>query len=209
MWGTASRHSSGTPPDGTTWNERLTDHEQCVVLVDEHDREVGLAEKMRAHQGGGMLHRAFSVFVFNDRGELLLQRRSKDKPLFAGCWSNACCSHPGPEAAIEAQARRRLAFEMGIDAPLRDVLTFTYRATDPVSQLTEHELDHVLIGACNDDPTPCAQEVDDWRWVSVKSLLAEIAADGDSFSPWMPVALRKLIERRAVPTPACDSVGEN
>ncbi len=188
---------------------RLTDREPCVVLVDEHDREIGVEGRLRAHQGGGMLHRAFSVFIFNDRGEVLLQRRSKDKPLFAGCWSNACCSHPGPGADIEARAHRRLAFEMGMDVALREVLTFTYRATDPASQLTEHELDHVLIGTCNDDPTPCTQEVDDWRWVSIDVLLAEIAADDDSFSPWMPIALGRLIEKHVVPPQTPDPHNES
>ena len=187
----------------------MADVEPCVVLVDECDREVGVDERLRAHCDGGKLHRAFSVFIFNDRGELLLQRRAMNKPLFAGRWSNTCCSHPGSGADIAVEARRRLAFEMGIDAPLRDVLTFTYRATDAASNLTEHELDHVLVGVCNDDPAPRPEEVDDWRWVSIDRLQAEIAADADSFSPWMPIALRRLIETpngpcRARPNPVAE-----
>lgn len=173
-----------------------------VVLVDEADRPIGLAPRMQAHRGAGMLHRAFSVFIFNRRGEVLLQRRSRTKLLFAGRWTNTCCSHPAAEADIAAQARDRLAFEMGMDATLRDVLTFTYRATDPASGLSEYELDHVLVGRCDDDPTPRADEADDWRWVAVEPLRREIAAHPDRFSPWAPIALEALLAAGEVLAPS-------
>lgn len=115
-----------------------------VILVNELDQETGLMEKMEAHEKG-LLHRAFSVFIMNDQGDMLLQQRALDKYHSGGLWTNACCSHPLPGEAVEAAAHRRLSEEMGFDCPLRELFQFTYR-TEFDNGLIEHEYDHVWTG---------------------------------------------------------------
>src|SRR5262245_1821004 len=117
-----------------------------IILVDEQDREIGVEEKLAGHRNGGRLHRAFSVFVFNARGEMLLQQRSDRKYHFRGKWTNACCGHPRPGEELVSAAHRRLSEELGFDTDLREVFSFLYCAEDPDSGLTEREFDHVLIG---------------------------------------------------------------
>ncbi len=169
------------------------DAENHVVLVDEHDRPVGSAEKLAAHRHGGRLHRAFSVFLFNSAGHLLLQRRSASKYHFGGLWTNACCSHPGAGSEVVDAARRRLREELGIDVPLRELFSFVYRAEDPVSGLTEHEFDHVLVGRFDGDPTPNPDEVGDWKWVDPADLAADVSARPDDYTPWFKLVLERVL----------------
>src|SRR5690349_19964529 len=115
-----------------------------VILVDEHDREIGLMEKMEAHRKG-VLHRAFSVVLFNSKGEVLLQKRSKNKYHSAGLWTNACCSHPRPNEPLQVAVKRRLQEEMGIDVDPQYLYKFLYQV-ELQNNLIEHELDHVFIG---------------------------------------------------------------
>jgi isopentenyl-diphosphate delta-isomerase len=156
-----------------------------IILVDEHDFEIGRATKLEAHQNGGRMHRAFSIFVFNNRGEMLLQRRASTKYHFAGLWTNSCCSHPRSGISLEASARDRLRFEFGFDTRLIEVLTFIYRAHDPVTGLSEYEFDHVFIGRFNDEPRPNPNEIEGWRWVCRKVLLKDLEDRPEIYTPWL------------------------
>jgi isopentenyl-diphosphate delta-isomerase len=172
-----------------------------VVLVDENDRETGAAGKLAAHESGGSLHRAFSVFVFDARGRLLLQRRAPGKYHFGGLWTNTCCGHPRPGEAVEAAAERRLFEEMGISTALTRVTSFVYEASDPDSGLTEREYDHVLRGIHGDQETdPDPEEVSDWTWVSREELARDLAESPDSYTPWFPLAIARLYGERSFST---------
>jgi isopentenyl-diphosphate delta-isomerase len=160
-----------------------------VVLVGERGEPIGSAGKLDAHRPPGMLHLAFSVFVFDRRGRVLLQQRAAGKYHFAGRWSNTACGHPRPGETLVAAATRRLVEEMGIDAELSEVGHFRYRAVDPASHLVENELDHVLVGCTDAEPRPDPDEVGDWRWVGVAELRSDLGAHAERYSPWLRQAL--------------------
>jgi isopentenyl-diphosphate delta-isomerase len=164
-----------------------------LILVDENDSPVGYAPKLAAHQNGGKLHRAFSVFIFNAAGEMLLQRRAATKYHFGGLWTNACCSHPRRGQSTIDAAHQRLREELGFDTELREVFSFTYRATDPASGLTEHEFDHVFIGRFGGAPAPNAGEVDDWKWIATGALLADLRARPSAYTPWFALVVERVI----------------
>src|SRR3954469_24341059 len=147
-----------------------------LILVDEHDNPVGYETKLRAHEAGGKLHRAFSVFIFNGAGEMLLQRRAVTKYHFGGLWNHACCSHPRRGEDTLQAAHTRLRHELGFDTGLRELFSFVYRATDPTSTLTEHEFDHVFVGEFNGTPRPNSDEVGEWKWIAPAKLLADVRA---------------------------------
>ena len=168
-----------------------------VVLVDERDVEIGTEEKLAAHREG-RLHRAFSVFVFDRNGRLLLQRRAAGKYHSAGLWSNTCCGHPRPGEATPEAARRRLQEEMGFDCPLEPVFAFVYRA-ELDHGLLEHELDQVFTGRFDGPPRPDPAEVSEWRPVHVAELSRDLAQNPDRYSVWLPQALDGLRERGAAP----------
>lgn len=163
-----------------------------VVLVNEADRPQGTADKLRAHTEG-WLHRAFSVFVFDERGRLLLQRRAPDKYHSGGLWSNTCCSHPRPTEAPAVAARRRLREEMGFSCSVTAAFHRTYRA--PVGNgLTEHELDHVFVGTVDEariraNPT----EVMDWRWVSPSAVRRDVTTHPHRYTPWFRLLLNDAL----------------
>ena len=168
-------------PEGRAMEER-------VVLVDESDAEVGTAEKLRAHVEG-RLHRAISVFVVDDGGRLLLQRRAAGKYHSGGQWTNTCCSHPRPGEPAPDAAVRRLREEMGIGARLRPAFRFVYRA-DVGGGLVEHEYDHVFVGRHDGaDPRPDPDEVDGWRWASLDELRAELRDSPERFTPWFRMVM--------------------
>lgn len=164
--------------------------EERVVLVDGNDAVLGSEEKLRAHQTGA-LHRAFSVFVVNDEGRLLLQRRARGKYHSAGLWTNTCCGHPRPGENVGAAATRRLQEEMGFSCQLAPRGSFIYQAALD-NGLVEHELDHLFVGRFNGDPAPDPLEAEAWAWTSWSRVEEECAERPERFTVWLPIALRAL-----------------
>ncbi len=162
-----------------------------VILVDENDREIGEMEKIEAHQKG-MLHRAFSVFLRNNRGEFLLHRRAVQKYHSGGLWADSCDGHPRPGETIADSARRRVREELGIDCPLSEVDQFVYRV-DLDHALQEHEYLHVLTGVWNDSVRPDPDEMSEVRWVTVESLQNEMEQDGSTYCHWTRAAFARLL----------------
>lgn len=165
--------------------------EERVILVSPEDEAIGTAEKQEAHTRGA-LHRAFSVFVLNRHGEILMQQRAADKYHSAGRWSNSCCGHPRPGEETGAAARRRLQEEMGFSCELRPLFHFTYRV-EMEKGLWEHEIDHVFAGRYEDDPRPDPNEVAAWKWMAPDVLSAEMASETDRFTPWLRPAFTGLL----------------
>jgi isopentenyl-diphosphate delta-isomerase len=165
-----------------------------IILVDEDDNPIGFETKLKAHEDGGKLHRAFSVFIFDGTGRMLLQRRAKTKYHFGGLWSNACCSHPKREEELQDAARARLLQEFGFRTELEEVFSFTYRASDVESGLTEYEYDHVFYGEFNGKPRPNPDEIEDWKWVDLSKLMADIESNPDHYTPWFKTAIHRVIE---------------
>jgi isopentenyl-diphosphate Delta-isomerase len=161
----------------------MTDTEEQVVLVNEQDEALGTMNKLDAHRQG-ILHRAFSVFVFNDRGEVLMQRRAYGKYHSGGLWTNTCCSHPRNGEPTPIAAARRLAEEMGIRCRLEQAFTFLYKA-DVGQGLIEHELDHVFIGTDEGPARPDPAEVSDTAWMSPADLDAALTEHPEQFTAWL------------------------
>lgn len=160
---------------------------KAVVLVNRNDEVLGYAEKIHAHHHA-LLHRAFSVFVFNQHNQLLLQQRAASKYHCAGLWTNTCCSHALPDEPIEKTAHSRLIFEMGINTPLSFVDTFYYKAK-LTNMLWEHELDHVFIGWSDQAPHPAPDEVCATRWVDLPELEKAIQTQPEAYTPWLTQAV--------------------
>lgn len=161
-----------------------------VILVDESDMPCGVMEKLEAHQKG-MLHRAFSVFIFNAKHELLLQQRASGKYHSPGLWTNTCCSHPRPGESTLAAARRRLQEEMGLDTGLEHLTSFIYK-TQFDNGLTEHEFDHVYTGTFDSDPQINPEEVKSYRWQNIPAIKQEILSDPGKFTSWFKIAMEKI-----------------
>lgn len=167
---------------------------ELLVLVDSDDRETGYASKGDAHDGHGTLHRAFSLFVFNPAGELLLQQRAKDKRLWPGYWANTCCSHPRKGETMAEATARRLAEEMGMACELEYLYKFEYQA-DFGELGAEHELCHVFVGQSADPVRANATEVDEWRWIRPEALDEEIRSQPGQFTPWLKMEWSALRSR--------------
>jgi isopentenyl-diphosphate delta-isomerase len=160
-----------------------------VILVDKEGKEIGKGEKLKVHQEG-KLHRAFSIFIFNKKGELLLQKRAKSKYHSPCLWSNTCCSHPRPGFDIKEEAKKRLKEEMGIETDLKEIFSFTYKAK--VGGLIEHEFDYVFIGKFDGNPKPSKKEVEAWKWISWNFLKSEIKENPEKYTPWLKIILNKV-----------------
>jgi len=170
----------------TPWHpvdQVVSSDDELLILVDEHDRELGHLSKGACHNGDGVLHRAFSLFVFNRAGGLLLQRRSADKRLWPLYWSNTCCSHPRRGEAMETAIHRRLLQELGMTGDLHHLYTFQYHARFGDAG-SERELCWVWIGSSDDVPRPNPHEISDCRWIAPEELDREIAARPDDLTPW-------------------------
>ena len=162
-----------------------------LILVDENDMEIGTMDKMEVHQSGA-LHRAFSVFIFNSKNELLLQKRSLDKYHCGGLWTNTCCSHPNVgEGNLEA-AHRRLFEEMGMVCTLEHKFTFKYYASFE-NGLIEHEIDHVFFGHTDELPSINQAEVECYKYLSLEILKAEIEEDSAKYTPWLRICLERVL----------------
>lgn len=158
-------------------------NEEQVVLVDEHDEPLGILGKLEAHRQG-LLHRAFSVFLFDGEGRLLLQQRALGKYHSGGLWTNTCCSHPRPGEPVRQAAERRCLEEMGIRCVLEERFSFIYRAV-LADGLTEHEFDHVLFGRFDGVPRPDPREVMATTWIHRDALGAELHGTPERFTPWL------------------------
>ena len=171
---------------------RTQEKMEYVVLVNEQDEAIGTMEKMAAHRSG-MLHRAFSIFLFDAEGRVLLQQRANGKYHSPGLWSNACCSHPRPGEDVLPAAERRLKEELGATAKMNKRFSFTYHARF-ANDLEEHELDHVLFGAFSGELHPDPAEAKAVRWLSPEELSAEIAATPEAFTPWLLICWPEVLE---------------
>ena len=163
-----------------------------VILVDEKDNEIGTEEKIKAHQNGGKLHRAFSIFIFNSQGQMLIHKRAKTKYHSPGLWTNACCSHPKPGESLKEAVHRRLKEEMGFDCELEEAFSFIYKA-DVGNGLTEWEFDHVFIGRFDGEPEPNPEEVDDWKWMNIDELKKDIEQNPEKYTPWFRIAFERVV----------------
>ena len=164
-----------------------------LILVDEDDNEIGLMEKLSVHETGS-LHRAFSVFIFNSRGELLLQQRADDKYHSGGLWTNTCCSHPVSGQEISFTIKRRLMEEMGIECETDFQFSFIYK-TEFGNGLTEHELDYVYFGKSDQLPELNILEAKDWKYISLGNLQNAIEHNPQDYSYWLKICLPEVIKR--------------
>jgi isopentenyl-diphosphate delta-isomerase len=159
--------------------------EEQVILVNEQDEPIGLMNKMEAHEKA-VLHRAFSVFVLNNKNEVMLQQRAHHKYHSPLLWTNTCCSHQrAGETNIEA-GKRRLFEEMGFETELKELFHFIYKAPFD-NGLTEHELDHVMIGYYNDAPVINLDEVESWKWMPIESIKDDMLANLNSYTVWFKI----------------------
>jgi len=165
--------------------------DENVILVDEKDMQIGIAGKTEVHVKG-LLHRAVSVFIFNGKGELLLQKRARTKYHCAGLWSNTCCGHPLPgESPVDA-AMRRLSFEMGMRVDLIYLNSFIYKA-DLKNGLIEHELDHVYYGVSESIPELNLKEADEWKYISRDELKMQLQNNPELYTPWLKICIDSMI----------------
>ena len=162
-----------------------------VILVDESDNQVGLEEKMKAHLGKGILHRAFSVFVFNKKGELLLQQRAKGKMLWPLYWTNTCCSHPREGENYEEAGKRRLQEELGFTCSLKLIGKFQYQAgyKDIGS---ENELCSVLVGEYDGEVFPNKEETESVKWINFEELKKDVTEHPENYTPWFKIELEQF-----------------
>jgi isopentenyl-diphosphate delta-isomerase len=163
-----------------------------LILVDADDKETGFLSKAECHDAGGILHRAFSLFLFNSDGELLLQQRGSDKRLWPGFWSNSCCSHPRRGESMDVATQRRLRDELNIESSLQFVYKFCYTA-EFGSAGAENELCHVYLGRITESVRPNDHEIDDIRFIGSQDLTKEFAAESESFTPWFKLEWQTLV----------------
>jgi isopentenyl-diphosphate Delta-isomerase len=165
-----------------------------VILVDELDAPIGVMEKMKAHRKG-VLHRAFSVLIFNDEGEMLIHRRALTKYHSGGLWTNACCSHPREGETTEESGHRRLMEEMGFDCSIEEQFSFIYRAALD-NDLIEHELDHVFFGRFNGNPAPHPDEVCEWKYVTMQALGRDVNVRPEAYTEWFKIILNEIQSKK-------------
>ncbi len=165
--------------------------QEYVVLVDSNDNPIGLMEKMEAHIKAE-LHRAFSIFIFNSKGEMMLQQRAFSKYHTPGLWTNTCCSHPRHEETLEQATTRRLQEEMGMRCELKEIFHFTYKA-DVTQGLTEHEIDHVFIGTTDETPVINTDEVASWKYETMEFIKIDMIEHPEVYTPWFKIAFKELL----------------
>lgn len=161
-----------------------------LILVDKNDCQIGIEEKIKTHKLG-LLHRAFSIFIFNSNGELMLQKRDKNKYHCGGLWSNTCCSHPREGENVLEAAHRRLQEEMGLDCELKQINSFIYQIAFE-NGLIENEFDHIIIGKYDKIPKLNSDEAEDWKWIDLKKLKDDIKINPKKYTYWLITALKKI-----------------
>ena len=171
-------------------SDQIANINNYVILVNDKDQPIGEMGKLEVHKKG-LLHRAFSTFIFNDKGQLLLQRRAKTKYHSANLWTNTCCSHPQPGDCTLDAAKRRLKEEMGIETDLEKKFDFIYRARLD-NNLIEYECDHVFTGRYNQQPDLNSEEASDYRWISINELKDEIKLYPEKFTEWLKIAIHSF-----------------
>jgi len=167
--------------------------EENVVLVDKNDKFIGLMPKMEAHQKG-LLHRAFSVFIFNDKNEIMLQKRALNKYHSPGLWTNTCCSHPRNNESIISAGLRRLNDEMGFQTDLKELFNFIYKESFE-NGLVEYEFDYVLIGSYNNSPKLNLIEAGDWKWMSLDEIKKDVEANPNNYTAWLKIIINDFFEK--------------
>ena len=186
-------------------SEVVSFDDEPLILVDSGDRVLGYLDKAACHNGEGQLHRAFSAFVFNARGELLLQKRGRDKRLWPSYWSNSCCSHPRRGESMDTAVRRRIEQELGLDGnllhDLRFVYKFEYRAGFGATG-SEYELCSVYLARTTGTPVVNTTEIDDWQWIAGPELERRLAQRPEEYTPWLQQEWATLRERHADELPA-------
>ncbi len=172
-------------------NSQVSFDDEELILVNEKDEEIGYRDKVSTHLGDGILHRAFSIFIFNDRGQILMQKRSDQKTLWPLYWSNSCCSHPRKGESYEVATRRRLKEELGLDADLHFLFKFRYQAKfgDIGS---EHELCSVYVGKSNDPVTVNPNEIAEWEFMDIEELEREMKEHPRQFTPWFKMEWERM-----------------
>jgi len=163
---------------------------EYVILVNNNDQSLGAMEKMEAHEKG-VMHRAFSVFIFSNDGKMLLQKRADEKYHSAGKWSNTACSHPRTDEKTIDAAHRRLEEEMGFDCEIDEAFSFVYKA-HVGDGLIEHEYDHVFVGRSDTKPSPDPDEVSDWKYVDLDWLMDDLENNPDDYTVWFKIAVKEL-----------------
>lgn len=159
-----------------------------VILVDRGDRRIGLEEKLKAHGNGGRLHRAVSVYIFNSKGQLMLQRRAENVYHSGSLWSNTCCTNCYDEERAHESAHRSLKYEMGFDCDLVEAFSTIYK-TQVSNDMTEHEFLHVFFGRYETDPKPNREEVMEWKWMDFKELEGDAKNNSSIYTPWLRIIL--------------------
>ena len=163
-----------------------------VILVDKDDLAIGEMEKMEAHEKA-VLHRAFSIFVFNGQNKLMLQQRALDKYHSPGLWTNTCCSHPRPGETVLNAGHRRLVEEMGFDCEIEKIFDFIYKA-ELDQGLAEHEFDHVFFGQYDSQPNINPKEVASWKWMKMEDIAGDMKENPESYTIWFRIAFEKVFE---------------
>lgn len=164
-----------------------------ILLVDKNDRPLGYGEKLSVHERG-LLHRSFSIFIFNSSGELLLQKRAAGKYHSGGLWSNTCCSHQKPtDKILEKAARQRLAEELGLDCELKEIFCFVYKAKVGAG-LIENEFDHVLAGVSDKKPKPNPEEASDYKYLPLTEIKKDVAANPEKYTAWFKIIIKKYFK---------------
>ena len=174
-----------------TENEVVSSDDESLILVDSDDRELGFLDKSSCHDGAGVLHRAFSLFVLNQSGELLIQQRAANKRLWPFYWSNSCCSHPRRGESMESAVGRRLEQELRLNMPLRYLYKFEY--SESFGDLgTEHELCSVYVGCTGTEPVVNTAEIASWRWIAADLLTVQLDTEPERFTPWFKMEWHRL-----------------
>ncbi len=172
-------------------NRQVSFDDEPLILVDQEDRPIGYEDKLSCHLGSGKLHRAFSIFIFNDRKQLLLQKRSSQKMLWPLYWSNSCCSHPRKGESYEVATRRRLKEELGLETDLKFLFKFQYQAQFGEVG-SENELCSVYIGKSNGPVTVNENEIAEWKFVDVKELERDMEEHPENYTPWFKMEWERI-----------------